>query len=224
VLLLPVLGLAQSGPQLVADRYSYLPSIPMALLLAAGLGRLARTLDDRSALSVPMIRQWHVLAAFATMAAVLVALSLASGRQIGVWHNSLTLWSRAIELEPDNYFARNQRASALMDAGQPAAARDDLDIAVAVNPGWVPARLNRASVRLGFGDRAGVLEDTNAAMRVNANEPMIYMLRGRLAEESHDWSEAAAEYAHALAVAPAVWSMRANAEEDLRDARAKHVS
>jgi hypothetical protein len=37
LIVLPVLGLAQSGPQLVADRYSYLACMPFALLLAGGL-------------------------------------------------------------------------------------------------------------------------------------------------------------------------------------------
>jgi tetratricopeptide (TPR) repeat protein len=42
VLLAPVSGLAQAGPQLVAERYSYLACLPFALLAAAGLAPLAR--------------------------------------------------------------------------------------------------------------------------------------------------------------------------------------
>jgi hypothetical protein len=37
LLLAPVLGFAQSGPQLVADRYSYLSCLPWAVLVGAGL-------------------------------------------------------------------------------------------------------------------------------------------------------------------------------------------
>src|SRR5262249_46671696 len=36
VIVAPVLGIAQSGPQLVADRYSYLSCLPLAIL-AAGI-------------------------------------------------------------------------------------------------------------------------------------------------------------------------------------------
>src|SRR5262249_59129131 len=39
VLLAPVLGLVQCGPHEAADRYSYLPSIPLALLAGGALQR-----------------------------------------------------------------------------------------------------------------------------------------------------------------------------------------
>src|SRR4029077_11331519 len=40
VLVAPVSGIIQSGPQLVAARYSYLPGLGLALLVGGAVGRL----------------------------------------------------------------------------------------------------------------------------------------------------------------------------------------
>ena len=49
-MLAPVSGLAHAGPQLVADRFSYLPSLALTLLLGAGV--VAAT---RQALLAPIL-------------------------------------------------------------------------------------------------------------------------------------------------------------------------
>ena len=87
VVLSPVLGLTQSGPQLVADRYSHLACLPLVLLAAGGVLRLAGT------------RPWPA----AALAVALIALSAAgTWRQAGFWRTSTTLWERGYALAPDN--------------------------------------------------------------------------------------------------------------------------
>lgn len=85
LLVLPVLGIAQSGIQLVADRYAYLASVPL-LLLAAGL----------------FARGWAASGATAPMLALLLATLLATHaaaarKQTRVWHDDLTLWTHVNE-------------------------------------------------------------------------------------------------------------------------------
>jgi len=83
VIVSPVLGLAQAGSQLVADRYSYLSCVPFALL-AGGLlmswagGSLRRLACGAAAASV--------------LVAVLVLLSHAQSR---VWQSDAALWEYA---------------------------------------------------------------------------------------------------------------------------------
>lgn len=88
VIVLPVLGLVQSGPQLVAERYSYLSCIPFALLAAGAGVRLAR----RSA-------RWRVLLGATAIAAIAVLIPLARA-QSRVWQSSQSLWEHAYELDP----------------------------------------------------------------------------------------------------------------------------
>ncbi len=86
----PILGLAQAGSQLVADRYSYVACLPFALLLGGGLGWLAtrRALSGRAALILG-----------AAWALALGALTL---RQAGYWRSSESLWQHALAVHPDS--------------------------------------------------------------------------------------------------------------------------
>jgi len=111
----PVSGLLQSGPQVAADRYSYLASAPLALFVGGIVARLW--------LRAPELRT--LLSAAAGL--VLVALGWAAHQQSRIWHDSLGLWERVLALEPENSTAHENLGSALLKLGQaertPAAAR-----------------------------------------------------------------------------------------------------
>ena len=97
----PVLGLAQSGPQLVADRYAYASSVPFSALVMTGLMKARRP-------------------AFAASLAVIctIALAAATWRQTGFWHDSLTLWSHALAVGPPSYTAHLDYGQALRADGR----------------------------------------------------------------------------------------------------------
>ncbi len=86
--LAPVLGLSHFGPQLVADRYSYLACLPLALLGAAPLTvRGARRLLPAAA-------------------ALCLALGALTWRQARTWRDSGTFWSHAAAADPGCWIAR----------------------------------------------------------------------------------------------------------------------
>ena len=99
ILLLPVLGFVQSGSQLAADRYSYLPSVPLMLLLAAGLARVAQ------APSAPF--RGRLLGLGSLVGAACLTLAILTGRQCGVWRSTGTLWTYAVRVCPDSSIAVN---------------------------------------------------------------------------------------------------------------------
>ena len=88
LLVLPVLGLTQAGGQLVADRYSYVPAVPLTLLLAGAWWRLAG-------------RVAPAVAGAVALSAVLV-LGLLTHRQTGFWKDSETLWNRNLAAAPES--------------------------------------------------------------------------------------------------------------------------
>jgi tetratricopeptide (TPR) repeat protein len=89
----PVLGLTQSGPQLVADRYAYLAGIPFAVL-AGG------------ALAVALRLRPRLAPAWIGLSVLAVALLAAGTRaQARVWHDSETLWTHALESQPTSPMA-----------------------------------------------------------------------------------------------------------------------
>jgi len=102
VIVSPVLGVLQSGPQLVADRYSYLSCLPLAVLAAGALARVA--------LERP---RWRAGLAGAC-ALVLAALGALGWRQAAVWTSSESLWERALEVDPADGFAALKLAQVRM--------------------------------------------------------------------------------------------------------------
>src|SRR5439155_665886 len=94
VTLLPVSGVFQNGPQISADRYSYLPSLSLALITgAAGLGAW-RVWTGR--------RHGRAPGFCLTGAGVVLvtALTLLTWQQIEIWHDSERLWTHAVSLTP----------------------------------------------------------------------------------------------------------------------------
>jgi len=108
VIVSPVLGLVQSGPQLVAERYSYLSCLPFALL--AGGAYLAWA--SRGAL-----QQGAALAVGTGIAALL---GFAAFRQARVWQSSSALWEQALAADPSSSFAAQKLAETRMDAAREA--------------------------------------------------------------------------------------------------------
>jgi len=96
----PVSGIVAAGPQLVADRYSYLACMPLALLgagaLFTGAGRRA------PAISVVLV----------------VVLAAATWRQARYWRDTETLFSRAVEVDPGSPIAHSVLARGLSMRGR----------------------------------------------------------------------------------------------------------
>jgi tetratricopeptide (TPR) repeat protein len=111
---LPTAGLVPLS-NLRADRYLYLPSLPL-LLAAAGLlvAGLERVLRGPPLFELP--RPWIALAV------LLVVLGLRTRVQGRVWRNDLTLWSQGTAVAPRSPRAWNALAEARLRAGQRTAA------------------------------------------------------------------------------------------------------
>lgn len=133
--LAPVSGLFQNGRQAAADRYSYLACMPFALLFGFWIERFrART-------------------AFAILTSVSLLLAAATIRQSSYWENDITLWKRAVDVEPDAYLPRSNLAMAYLASGDNLAAIPHLESSILLEPRDVEARVNLGSVLAGLGDR-----------------------------------------------------------------------
>ncbi len=127
--LFPVLGLLQSGPQLVADRYSYLSCLSLVLLPAAGL----RWIWKEGSRTIPWV------AALLSMG-VVGALGAATWRQTGFWHDPIRLWSRAVAIDPGSDYGHLSLGEALAAAGRLPEAAREFGAALSLNSGCVAAQ------------------------------------------------------------------------------------
>jgi tetratricopeptide (TPR) repeat protein len=204
VVLLPVLGIVQIGPQAMADRYAYLPSVALVVLLGAGCG----VLWDRHA----GVSTWWKRAVAVTVALLLLGLlSWQSVRQIAVWRNSETLWSRVVQYEPWNTEAYNNRASYYYDQSEYEKALADYDSALRVQPslGQSHARKRRSAY---FNDRAityvrlgryaEALADEGQAIELRPTQASYYFNRGNIHFLTGRYPEARDDLDRAIAASP----------------------
>jgi hypothetical protein len=123
VSLLPVLGIVQVGNQGLADRYTYLPLIGIFLAAAWGGGSLTRRLAGG----------WRASAA-AACCALLAAWAAGTWLQLGSWKDDVALFTRALEVTPDNAHAPYNLGRGLLQRGRRAEALVQLERSVALNP------------------------------------------------------------------------------------------
>ncbi|MEK7529401.1 MAG: tetratricopeptide repeat protein, partial [Patescibacteria group bacterium] len=118
--LVPVVGFVQIGTQRMADRYSYLPSIGLFIMVAWSVSRLfgARARNVMSA-------------AGALTILVCVPLTIV---QIGYWKNSETLWTRVLSLDAHNEIGLLNLGSIYMEQGRYEDAIPCFDGAARINP------------------------------------------------------------------------------------------
>lgn len=148
-ILAPVLGIFQSGPQLVADRYSYLSCMPWALVVG-GWGAILWESKSRAGKS----RRIELVAVFVAVTASLV---MATRSQVRIWKDSRTLWTTAIARRPDTGLAHANLASVQLESGEFQKARKSAERAIAILPGNRLAHriLGQAALEEG---RAGLAE------------------------------------------------------------------
>jgi protein O-mannosyl-transferase len=140
VLVAPVSGIIQSGPQLVAARYSYLPGLGLALLVGGGVCRLGRWAVER-----PRSRRW-ALAALVVIAGGYAGLAILSWQLVWVWRDSETLWAYAVAVEPASPLAHGNLGFAYLNRGRLADAERETRAALQLAPEWEQGQENLAGV------------------------------------------------------------------------------
>jgi hypothetical protein len=143
--LAPVTAMAHAGPQVTADRYSYLPALSLAVLAGAALTVPAR--GDRSG---GRPAGWR--AGVATLAiGLVVVLAGLSWQQQGAWRDRGTLWAHAVRVTPECVRCHVNLGTWLADEGQLTQAIAHYDRALELDPRRVELHSNAglALVRLG---------------------------------------------------------------------------
>ena len=207
LLLIPVLGFAQSGQQAVADRYSYLACLGPLWLAAGGVGLLLRrSRTGRGpawAVGVTGVvilglawqtngrcRIWHdsvtlwsdAVTTTPTSSWAQVNLGDALSRQ-GAWNDAVTAFARGVELDPQDKKALNGLAAAILNTQGRHATPDPrslLERAVELDPDYVDARCNLASVLAFDGCDEEAILQYRAAISADPNSPGAYYGLGRL--------------------------------------------
>jgi tetratricopeptide (TPR) repeat protein len=174
VTLIPVLGIVQVGGQAMADRYTYLPSLGPFFIIGLAAAWVWRTVNalKRPGLLVK-------IACSAALIIVFVSLSFSTFKQIGIWKNSVTLWSYVIEKEHDGVpIAYTYRGVAFERGGQFDKAIEDYERAIALSPSYYKAYNNMGALYGKMSLFARAIEYFNKAIAIAPNYADAYYNRG----------------------------------------------
>ena len=128
--LVPVIGLVQVGAQTMADRYTYLPSIGIFIMIAWGANELLARYRLRKI----------VLAISAGV--VLIIWLICTRVQVSYWQDSSTLFKHTLSVTKNNYIMHNNYGSLLSQEGLYDEALAHFREALRINPQHLKARIN----------------------------------------------------------------------------------
>jgi tetratricopeptide (TPR) repeat protein len=205
VILLPVLGLFQSGPQIAADRYTYLACLGWVVLAGAGV-----------------LAWWRLSPVLVTglVVGVLLALGVLSWNQVQVWHDSEKLWAHTLDMDPKSSFAHNNWGVALTDQGKVAEAVEHYQQALLARQGKLAEKIEHyqqvlriqpndagAHINLGKalarqGKLAEAIEHYEQVLRIQPNNAEVHSNLGLALAGQGKLTEAVEHYQQALRIQP----------------------
>jgi protein O-mannosyl-transferase len=221
--LFPVIGVVPIGSTWVADRYTYLPSIGIGLMLAW----TARSL-------LPATRPARILAAIAAFL-LLAGLSWFTVKNLPRWYDSYRLFSdsvskgmhpgayqnlgiacaergdhetaishytRAIELDPDSAEAYYNLALAFQAKAEPERALADYSRAIELRPAYAEAHNNRGNLYAAGSQFDPAIRDFTRAITLRPQYTEALANRGHAYQATGKYREAVADYSKAIATKP----------------------
>ena len=160
--LVPVIGLVQVGPQGMADRYAYIPTIGFFVLLVWGFNDWA---SSRPGISSQLSSKLKPIAF-----AILAFLAVLSLRQIGYWRSSEELWTHTLQITEDNFIANDMLGSLLLQERRPDALQY-FEAAARIAP-WDPASHRAVGAALqDRGDLQGAIREYQIVL--HARDPKL---------------------------------------------------
>jgi tetratricopeptide (TPR) repeat protein len=185
ITILPVIGIIQVGDPM-ADRYIYLPSIGIAIMLAWGVPSFIKSEEIRKKILFP------------AGIAVLAILAFLTWQQCGYWKNSTALFNHALQVTKDNYLAYNARGVIYAKSGQYQPAIDDFKEAIRIQPGYANAYYNRGLAYAKLGQYQQAIEDLNEEIRLQPVYADAYYNRGTAYSELGQYQRAIEDYNEAI--------------------------
>lgn len=188
IMILPLTGLLQAGIQMTADRYTYLSTIPFALLAGAGLWAAIR------AGSSGIMR----FVAITGCMAILGALALRTRDQLPVWKNGGTLWENVLREIPNDPTALNNDTTALIHGGDHHLAQVMSREAVRLHPRWDLAWHNHGLALSLCGRRDDAIHALRHSLELNPGSGETHFALGNLLLLKGDAAQARRHYFHAI--------------------------
>jgi tetratricopeptide (TPR) repeat protein len=188
--LVPTIGLVQVGAQSMADRYTYLPSIGLFLLIVWGLDAVL----DGWPLKRPCLVAAGTLAAIGCLAC--------TRGQLDFWRDSERLFRHAVAVTRDNYIAYDGLGSALEVLGKPKEALACYSEAVRLQPHFSAGQYDFGTLLLKLGRLPEAIQHLDAAVKNAPAFAHAHINLGKALLEQGQLEEAAGHLSRAVQLTP----------------------
>jgi tetratricopeptide (TPR) repeat protein len=131
----------------------------------------------------------------------LVARGITKGKE-GDHQGAISDFTKAIEIDPKNTDAYNNRGNARYALGDKPGAIADYSKAIEINPKYAAAYNNRGNARYALGDKPGAIADYNRAIKIDPKYALAYANRGNARYALGDKPGAIADYNRAIKIDP----------------------
>jgi Flp pilus assembly protein TadD len=196
--LVPVIGLVQVGGQAMADRYTYIPLVGLFLMAAWGTwDLLPGTGRGRAAYA-------------AGWGAIVLCLSAASYVQAGYWRDSVTLFTRALQVTEDNWLVHNNMGNALLGRGRPREAIPHLLTSLRIKPGNAMAHANLGNAYRNTGRKEEGEAQYREALRLDPGNATAKINLAVVLAEKGRIDDAILELQEVGRRAPGLWEVHYN--------------
>ncbi len=192
IVLSPMLGLTQSGPQSAADRYSYLSCLPWCVVAGAAVSILWRR-----TVSQTMSRCGISLATLATM----VGLVVLTRQQTSVWRDTRTLWAHVLRHAPNTGLAHANLAAWLAANEEWESARLHALRATEILPQNVSAWITAGRASLAMGDDSEAEQSLRRVVQLRTHNTDLaihvagmFVKAGRMEEAERCYAETIREF------------------------------
>jgi protein O-mannosyl-transferase len=189
ITILPVIGIFQIGNFAMTDRYHYLPSIGIAMMLAWGVPLLFRDTNTLKTILFP------------TSIIFLTLLTFLTWKQCGYWRDNSNLWNHALNATKGNYMAHNNLASVLLEKGNINKAVYHYKKAISIN-NYSAAHYNMGIIYYRLGQYEQSIESFNQAIRITPDYAAAYFNLGVVYFSMGQYQRALESYNEAIRIMP----------------------
>jgi len=189
-----VLQVIPVGRAIMADRYAYIPSAGIFIILAVASEKALSMLRHKSSSFVVTLQ----LAAWLYC----LWLGISTAERCGVWKNGITVWSDVIQNNPHDPGLYNSRGQAYLAAGNPQEALVDFEKAIAMKPDYKHALTDRGLAHFALQQLDSALRDFSLAIGTDSTFSLAYYDRANTYARQTHYTLALDDYTTAIRLKP----------------------
>ena len=215
VTLVPVVGIVQVGGQARADRYTYIPSIGIFIMVAFGAADLLKAFFAKRDLAATTRRSIQITVAIFALA-ITTTLSAAAYKQVGYWESGEKLCKHTLSVTKNNWFVHsalaailNTQADVLRANGKSAEAKkkneeaiEHLKETLAIMPGMANAHVILANAYLVLDRLNDAVASFQEALRLEPANALAHCNLANTLKRQGKMNEAVEQYQLSLQYEP----------------------